>query len=240
VAVANTLGTSWVLRLATCAFLVAGVAALRLPSHVDDRRTAAGTSEPFSLRDASRPVRRALAATVSLRFLSGLLTLGLAILLKAHLASAMVVGLVLGAAVAGGLLGTGLASRLSARRTARLTSVALLAPTVACLAAALGSTTTLRALAVGSVGLGASLGKYALDASVQSSVDSTQIGSAFARSETLLQLGWALGGALGLAASLTDRTGLGGDGAVTFCFVLATAGALLGLVLAARWSRRAP
>jgi hypothetical protein len=239
VAVANTHGTSWVLRLATCAFLVAGVAALRLPSHVDDRRTAAGTSEPFSLRDAPRPVRRALAATVSLRFLSGLLTLGLAILLKAHHASAMVVGLVLGAAVAGGLVGTGLASRLSARRTARLTSVALLAPTVACLVAAFGATTALRALAVGSVGLGASLGKYALDASLQTSVGSAQIGSAFARSETMLQLGWALGGGLGLAASLTDRTGLGGDGAVTFCFVLATAGAVAGLVAAGRWARRA-
>jgi len=150
----------------------------------------------------------------------------------------MTVGLVLGAAVAGGLVGTGLASRLSARRTARLTSLALLAPTAACLVAAIGATTTLRALAVGSVGLGASLGKYALDASLQGSVGASQIGSAFARSETLLQLGWALGGGLGLAASLTDRTGLGGGGAVTFCFVLATAGAVAGLVGAARWSRR--
>jgi hypothetical protein len=238
VVVANTVGSSWVLRLATCAFLVAGVAALRLPSHVDDRRAQAGPTERFSLQDAPKPVRRALAATVSLRFLTGLLTLGLAILLKAHHASAMVVGLVLGAAVAGGLVGTGLASRLSARRTARLTSLALLAPTLACLAAALGATTTLRALAVGSVGLGASLGKYALDASLQSSVGASQIGSAFARSETLLQLGWAMGGAIGLAASLTDRTGLGGGGAITFCFALATAGALAGLVIAARWSRR--
>ncbi|HUR14057.1 MAG TPA: MFS transporter [Mycobacteriales bacterium] len=238
VVVANTLGTAWVLRLATCVFLVGGAVALRLPSHVDDPRSEARVPDRFVLADAPRQVRRALAATVSLRALSGLLTLGLAILLKAHHASAPVVGLVLGAAFAGGLLGTGLASRLSARRTARLTSLALLAPTVACLAAALGGTTVLRALAVGSVGLGASLGKYALDASLQTTVDPAQIGSAFARSETLLQLGWAVGGGVGLAASLSDRTWLGDQGAVSFCFGLATAGAVLGLVVAARWSRR--
>jgi predicted MFS family arabinose efflux permease len=227
-----------VLRLATCVFLVGAAVSLRLPSHVDEARSAAPAGERFLLADAPRPVRRALAATVSLRALSGLLTLGLAILLKAHHASAPVVGLVLGAAVLGGLLGTGLASRLSARRTARLTSLALLAPTVACLLAAFGGTTALRALAVGSVGLGASLGKYALDAALQTTVDPNQIGSAFARSETLLQLGWALGGAVGLAATFSDKTGLGGDGAVTLCFVLATAGALLGLVAAARGRRR--
>jgi hypothetical protein len=238
VAVSHTIGTPWVLRLAACVFLVGGAVSLRLPSHVDDRRTKVGPSEPFSFADAPRQVRRALATTVSLRFLSGLLTLGLAILLKAHHTRAVTVGFVLGAAVLGGLLGTGLASRLSAKRTARVTSVALLAPTLACTAAALGGTTVLRALAVGSVGLGASLGKYALDASLQQCLAPGQTGSAFARSETALQLGWAVGGGIGLAASLTDKTGLGGQGAVSFCFVLATIGAVLGLVHAARWSRR--
>ena len=169
--------------------------------------------------------------------MSGLLTLGLAILLKAHRASPLVVGLVVGAAFAGGLLGTALASRLSQRRTARLTSLAVLAPTAMCVVAALGQTTVLRALAVGSVGLGASLGKYALDASLQTTVRPEQIGGAFSRSEALLQLGWALGGGVGLSASLTDRTGLGADGAVTTCFVLAAGGAVGGLVAAARWGR---
>ena len=238
VVVSHTIGTPWVLRLGACVFLVGGAVALRLPSHVDDARAALGPTEQFSFADAPRPVRRALVATVSLRSLGGLLTLGLAILLKAHHVHTITVGFVLGAAVLGGLLGTTLASRLSAERTARVTSFALLAPTLACLAAAFGGTTTLRALAVGSVGLGASLGKYALDAALQSRVPPSQIGSAFAKSETALQLGWALGGGLGLAASLTDKTGLGGQGAISFCFVLATAGAVTGLVAAARWSRR--
>jgi MFS family permease len=240
VAIANTIGTPWVLRLAACVFLVGGAVALRLPSHVDDRRTGVGPSEPFALREAPRSVRRALVATTSLRSLSGLLTLGLAILLKAHHANAAVVGFVLGAAVLGNLVGTALASRLSAARTARLTSLALLAPTLACAAAAFGGTTALRALAIGSVGLGASLGKYALDASLQTQVDPKQIGSAFSRSETVLQLGWAFGGAVGLAATFSDKVWdqANGHTAISFCFVLATAAALLGLVAGARWSRR--
>lgn len=238
VVVANTLGTPWVLRLATLVFLAAAVAAIRLPAHVDDVHDPDAVSERWAWRQASRTVRRAVATTTSLRALSGLLTLGLAILLKANKTSSVVVGLVLGAAVAGSLLGTVLASHWPARRTARLTALALLLPTVACTTAALGGTTALRALAVGSVGMGASLGKYALDAALQSQVGPRQIGSAFARSETSLQLGWALGGGLGLLASLTDRTRLGGDGAVSFVFGVATAVAVLGLVVAVRWSRR--
>lgn len=238
VAVANTLGTEWVLRLATVLFLAAAVAAIRLPAHVDDTHQPTAVAEPWGWAQASRPVRRGVAATTSLRALSGLLTLGLAILMKANHTPAVEVGFVLGAAVVGSLAGTALASRLPARRTARITAVALILPSVACLLAAVGATPTLRALAVGSVGMGASLGKYALDAALQAEVGARQLGSAFARSETALQLGWALGGALGLAASLTDRTGLGGDGAVSFVFVVATGLAVGGLVVAARWSRR--
>lgn len=237
VAVANTIGTSWVLRISSLVFLAGAAVSLRLPSHVDDRRTAAPSAEPYSLRRASKPVRRALVATVSLRSMSGLLTLGLAILLKAHHYNAVVVGLVVGAAVGGGLIGTALASRLPSSVIARVTAFALLAPVAACGYAAVGGTKTLDAIAVGVVGFGASLGKYALDASMQTTVDPSQVGTAFSQSETLLQLGWALGGGIGLAASAADKTGLGGRGAIAFCFVLATAIALAGLVVAARWSK---
>jgi len=238
VAVVNALGGDWALRLAALLFLAAGVAALRLPAHVDDRRVARVGTERFLLADAPRAVRRPLVVTASLRALSGLLTLALAILLKAHHAGAMTVALVLGAALAGSLLGTALAGRLSAKRTSRLTAIALVLPSLACLLAAVGATTTLRAAAVGLVGLGASLGKYALDAALQTQVPAAQIGSAFARSETVLQLTWALGGAVGLAASLTDHTPLGGEGAIGFAFSVATVIAVVGLVVAARWSRR--
>jgi hypothetical protein len=241
VLVSKTLGTAWDLRLAAVLFLIAAVTSLRLPSQIDDP-SGKGQPKPekFSMTTATSQIRRALVAVVSLRAVTGLLTLGLAILLKAHRAPAPVVALTLGAAVGGGLLGTALASRLSAERTARLTAIALLAPTVACLVAALTNATVFKALAVGFVGLGASLGKYALDAALQSHVLPSQTGSAFARSETALQLGWALGGALGLGLTLIDQTALGEHGATAVLYAVATALPLAGLYLGTRWRSRSP
>ncbi|MCW2601304.1 MAG: Major facilitator superfamily 1 [Frankiales bacterium] len=236
VGLAKTAGSGWDLRVAAVLFLAAAVASLRLPSHVDDvHNKAQRTYSRFSMGAAPVHIRRALAATVSLRAITGLLTLGLAILLKAHKASPPVVALVLGAAVAGALLGTALASRLSAERTARLTAIALLAPMVACLLAAISGTIVLQAMAVGLVGLGASLGKYALDAALQTHVPAEQTGSAFALSETALQLGWAVGGALGLGLSLVDGTPLGETGAEAVIFAVATLIPVAGLVLVHHW-----
>ncbi len=238
-AISSTLGTPWVLRLAAVMFLAAAVASLRLPSQIDDARTTDGSrAATFVMSDAPAVVRKALAATVSLRAISGLLTLGLAILLKAHDTPTAVIGLILGAAVAGGLLGTALASKLTADRTARLTAVAVLAPIVGCLLAAVGNSGVLKALAVGLTGFGASLGKYALDAALQSHVLPSQTGSAFARSETALQLGWAVGGGLGLALSLVDGTGLGAEGAAMVLFAVAAVIPAVGLVLGRKWAQQ--
>ncbi|MCU1595268.1 MAG: hypothetical protein JWO12_2660 [Frankiales bacterium] len=240
VGISKAVGAAWDLRAAAVLFLAAGATALRLPSHVDDapskdQRRAA----KFSMGEMPAPIRRALVATVSLRATVGLLTLGLAILLKAHETSTVAVGIVLGAGVAGGLLGTGLASRLPNERVVRLTAIALVAPMAACLIAAVAGTTLFRALAVGSVALGASLGKYALDAALQVTVPPEQTGAAFARSETALQLGWALGGGLGLGLSLFDKTGLGLGGATAVVFAFATALPVIGLVLVRRWRPQA-
>jgi predicted MFS family arabinose efflux permease len=235
VGLSKTVGTAWDLRLAALLFLAAAAASLRLPSRVDDHRKERSSFVRYSLRSAPPHIRRALVATVSLRTITGLLTLGLAILLKAHHTPATTVGLILGAAVGGGLVGTAIASRLSAERTARLTAVALLAPVVACLLATVTGSALLEALAVGSVGLGASLGKYALDASLQAEVPPGQTGSAFALSETALQLGWAAGGALGLTLSLFDQTPLGLSGATGVLFATATAIPVAGLLLVHRW-----
>jgi hypothetical protein len=58
-------------------------------------------------------------------------------------------------------------------------------------------------------GLAQSLGKLSLDAVVQRDVPEAVRTSAFARSETLLQLGWVVGGGLGLALPLDGGIGLG-------------------------------
>ena len=234
-AVAKAVGTEWDLRICAGLFLVAAATALRLPGRIDDARTPhIEAKSPFSMRQAPRSIRRPLVATVSLRGATGLLTLGLAILLKANKASVMTAGVVLGAGVAGGLVGTALASRLPSARVARITAFALVAPMVAAGAAAVLGGTLFQAIAVGSVGLGASLGKYSLDAALQTHVDAQQTGSAFAKSETFLQLGWAAGGALGLLLSLIDRTGLGYTGALHVVFAFVTIIPVLGLIYSAR------
>ncbi|MCU1587047.1 MAG: hypothetical protein JWN31_540, partial [Frankiales bacterium] len=238
VLLAKTGGSGWVLRFAAVLYLVAAVTSLRLPGHIDDAAPkAANNGPPFTMRLADKAIQKALVGTVALRGITGLLTLGLAILLKAHHTPTWQIGLVLGSGVVGGLAGTALASRLSPERTARLTAIALLAPMVACLLAAISGTVLFRVLAVGFVGLGASLGKYALDAAVQSHVADHHYGAAFARSETALQLAWATGGGLGLALSMLDRTGLGKNGTVAVLFWVAAAVPLLGLYVSWRWKQ---
>jgi hypothetical protein len=236
VVLAKAGGSGLVLRFAAVTYLVAAVTSLRLPGHIDDTPTKAVAEAPkFVMRDAHPAIQKALVGTVALRGITGLLTLGLAILLKAHHTPTWQIGLVLGAGVVGGLAGTTLASRLSPERTARLTAIALLAPMAACLLAAVSGTVLFRVLAVGFVGLGASLGKYALDAAIQANVDQSQYGGAFARSETALQLSWATGGGLGLALSMLDRSPLGKSGTIGVLFAMATAIPVLGLYVSWRW-----
>lgn len=238
VGIASTAGTAWVLRLCAVVYLAAAVTSLRLPGHVDDAAPKEEVErERFTMRHAHSSIQRALVGTMALRAISGLLTLGLAILLKAHHTAAWTIALVLGAAVVGGLAGTALASRLPSDRTARLTAIALLAPMAACLLAAITGSTLFRVIAVGAVGLGASLGKYALDAAIQSHVPDYHYGGAFARSETALQLSWAAGGALGLALSMLDGTPLGQSGSIAVIFAVAAAVPLLGLYVSWRWKQ---
>ena len=231
----SPLGTEWDLRICAGLFLAAAASALRLPSKIDDRPTPRTDGKTtFEMRHAPRAVRRPLVATIALRSATGLLTLSLAILLKANHASVAAAGFVLGAGVVGGLIGTALASHLPPARVARVTAFALLAPMIAAAVAAVAGGTLLNAVAVGSVGLGASLGKYSLDAALQTHVGASQTGSAFAKSETFLQLGWAAGGALGLLLSLLDRTGLGYHGALHVIFAFVAAIPVLGFVYTAR------
>jgi predicted branched-subunit amino acid permease len=73
-------------------------------------------------------------------------------------------------------------------------------------------------------GLGPQLGRLSLDAVVQRDVPERVRTSAFARSDTLLQLAWVLGGGLGIALPLIPQLGLG----------IAAGGLLVGLVAAQR------
>lgn len=216
VAIARTLGSDWVLRAASVVLLAAAVAALRLPGHVDEpRATERPKGRVYRLRDAADVVRRPLVATVALRVVAGLLIVFLAFDLRVRGVPGAVVALVLGAALAGQLLGTVLASRVSARTAGRLTRTTVLAvPASCCLLAAVFPGAGTAALAVGVSGLAASLAKYALDAALQTHVPADRIGGAFARSETTLQLAFALGGGLGVALPTVTPLGFGVAAAV--------------------------
>jgi hypothetical protein len=79
-------------------------------------------------------------------------------------------------------------------------------------------------------GLAQSLGKLSLDAVIQRDVPEAVRTSAFARSETLLQLSWVVGGGVGIVLPLNGALGLG----------LAALGLVVMLVLTIRAVRALP
>jgi predicted branched-subunit amino acid permease len=58
-------------------------------------------------------------------------------------------------------------------------------------------------------GLTQSLGKLSLDALIQREIPERRRSATFARSETLLQLSWVVGGFIGIVLPLVPRLGLG-------------------------------
>ena len=214
------IGPQWPLRAAFLVFGVGMVLALRLPPKVDS--TVGETPMTLSL-DETGPIPRrtvlgssvviALRANTALRAFSGFLLMFLAFLLRENpiggLSNTMALGLVAGAAGLGNAIGTTIGSRLRTRAPEVVIVVALTLVTAAAIGGAsfygVASIVTVAAVA----GLAQSLGKLSLDAVVQRDVPEAVRTSAFARSETLLQLGWVVGGGLGLALPLDGAIGLG-------------------------------
>src|SRR5699024_11177570 len=85
----------------------------------------------------------------------------------------------------------------------------LVADTVATVTAALLYSLVTVALLGLTAGVSQALGKRSLDSLIQGNVRERPRSSAFARSETLLQLSWVAGGFLGIALPLIPRVGLG-------------------------------
>ena len=214
------IGPEWPLWAAFLVFLSAMVLGLRLPPKVDS--TVGEQLTTLSLDDTGPILRRAsvgtsvvtaLRANGSLRAFSGFLTMFLAFLLREHpiggLDDTVALGLVAGCAAVGSFTGTTIGAKMRARAPEAVIVVMLGIVTAAAFAGALvyGVVTV---LAVGlAAGLAQSLGKLSLDAIVQRDVPEAVRTSAFARSETLLQLSWVVGGFVGIALPLDGRLGLG-------------------------------
>ena len=173
--------------------------------------TAPGTK--VGLRSVGPAVVLALSAEGTLRGLSGFLTFFLAFLLREHPLAGLhpteALGIAAGALGIGNALGTALGSWLRSRAPEILVTLMLTFAAAAALAATLAYGMLTVTLLAGTAGVTQSLGKVALDALIQRDVPEHVRTSAFARSETLMQLTWVVGGGLGIVLPLVGQVGMG-------------------------------
>jgi hypothetical protein len=164
------------------------------------------------LRTVGPAVTHALGANAALRCLSGFLIFFLAFLLREHPltgeSAAVSLGIVGVAAGAGNALGTAVGAWLRSRapEVIIVTVVAVVLGTA--IVAALFFGAFLVACLAAVAGFGQALAKLALDALIQRDVPELVRTSAFARSETLLQMAWVFGGAVGIVLPLNGTVGL--------------------------------
>jgi MFS family permease len=207
---AATFGSQWSLRYAFVVFAGATILSILLPARAD----ATEGELPVSLRDDQKKFRVppgvvfALRCNAGLRLLSGFLTMYMAFLLRQYPLpgfehrTTLLMGLVIGAAGLGNTIGIGLGSVLRKITPSVTVVVALLADAAAAVVAAVFYG-LIPAIALGlTAGVAAAMGKLSLDALVQRDVPERHRTSAFARSETLLQLSWVIGGFIGIALPL--------------------------------------
>ncbi|MFD0021056.1 MFS transporter [Streptomyces sp. NPDC058382] len=187
------------------------------------------------LRSVGPSVLHGLQANAAHRALSGFLIFFLAFLLREQPLSgqsaAISLGIVGVAAGTGNALGTAVGSWLRARGPEVIIAGVLgLALGVAVLAAAFFSTVMVAALAA-TAGFTQALSKLSLDAMIQRDVPEEVRTSAFARSETLLQMSWVAGGAIGIALPLNGVLGMA---VAAGLLALGAAASVRGLLGAAR------
>ncbi|GGV17716.1 MFS transporter [Kitasatospora herbaricolor] len=232
----HLIGPGWPLRGAFLVFVVGTLMAFHLPHKVDSakgeqRAVLHADDQPHgplhlhprpeppkaqqpkaNLRTVGPSVILALRAVATLRWLVGFLVMFLAFLLRddpiGGLQPTVALGLVAVAAGAGNALGSVLGSWLRTRRSEAIVTAMLLVATLAAGAAALWYGVLTVVVVAAAAGTAASLGKLALDALIQRDVPESVRTSAFARSETLLQLSWVAGGALGITMPLDGALGL--------------------------------
>jgi MFS family permease len=215
---ASTFGPQWALRYAFLVFVGATILAILLPARVD---SAVG-EDPSSLGRTGRKrpavphsVVVALRSNTGMRLLSGFLTMFMAFLLREKPfpgwedKPALLLGLVIGAAGLGSTLGIALGSVLRRISPQVTVVVTLLADTVVAVVVALFYGLPAAVLLGLTAGLAQSLGKLSLDALIQREIPERRRAGTFARSETLLQLCWVVGGFIGIALPLDPEVGLG-------------------------------
>lgn len=259
-------GPQWTLRLTFVLFLIGVALTLMLTARVDadppEEDADAGYDADATAPDAAtRPgdaprARRwsgprvfslatrsviGLRGNAALRGFTGFLTLFLAFRLRTEplpgLAATTAVGLVIGMAGVGGGLGTALGALVRRSRPEAVVAALLVVLTLTSLWASLDYGLWPVLVVALAAGLAQSLGKLCLDALVQDEVPDAMRSSAFARTETALQLAWVIGGATGLVLPLSGPWGLG---LATLLTATAAGATVLGVVRLVRTDRTAP
>jgi MFS family permease len=208
------------LYLTAGGFIACAVFAFRLPKQVDSAAAAPrhpqepvrprrqrdvpqmGRLQTWAKRGFDPHLVVALQGESMLRMLSGLLTIFLAFYIESTehgLTAALELGLVIGAAGAGNFLGTAIGTRLKMSTPETIIIISVGAAGAVCLLVALAFGVAFAAAGMLTCAVGNALSKIALDALIQRDVVETLRSSAFARSETFLQLSWVVGATIGVA-----------------------------------------
>jgi len=199
-------GPQWTLRAAAVVFAIGMVIALRLPDHVDSDQPET-VPRIFQLPGQKgrglfdTPVWAAVTATGALRALYGFLSLLFAFRTREDefgVPDAVALGVILGSLVAGSFAATVVGTRIRLHRPIALQCASLAVVALACVGAAMAySLPTAVALAFVTA-LATGLAKLGVDAVIQERLPDESRASAFAHSETLLQLAFVTGGAIGI------------------------------------------
>ena len=232
-AAVSRIGPQWSLRLAFVLYIVGTILAIRLPQRVDsnigerdiedtipigDLPARPGRGSPLTrlrARVAALPVsvRASISCAIGARLLTGFLTLFMAFLMRAHPipghSGTLVLALVIGAAGVGNATATLLGSALGRRRPDLIVSAILITDVLTAVGTALfyslGALLTLGLVA----GLSAQLVNLCNDAIIQRDISEAVRTRVFAWSETVLQISWVVGGAIGISLPLVPQLGFG-------------------------------
>ncbi|HWC35272.1 MAG TPA: MFS transporter [Mycobacteriales bacterium] len=227
-AVITVLGHRTELLLGAAVYVVAAVTAFRLPRAADGggrrQRAAPMPRTPWLAGDLYRALRTA----ASLRWLSGFLLLFGAFVVRVHPIGGLDANICLGELAlgigVGNVLGTLLGARTATVAGNRLSTL-LLAATVAVSVFAALDFGVISVFALAVVGSAATaMSKLALDATIQRRVDDQIRTSTFARSETVLQLAWVVGGGIGIVLPTRPEIGFSVAAAVLAVAMLMSAG----------------
>ncbi|MFF2998475.1 MFS transporter [Streptomyces sp. NPDC057950] len=184
------------------------------------------------LRTVGTAVTHALAANAALRCLSGFLIFFLAFLLREHPltgeSAAVSLGIVGVSAGAGNALGTAVGAWLKSRAPEIIIVTVVACVLGAAITAAVFFGAVLVACLTAVAGFSQALAKLSLDALIQRDVPELVRTSAFARSETLLQVAWVFGGAIGIVLPLNGTLGLAVAAAIVAVGWLTTVRGLIG------------